>query len=155
MSLGFDQHPAGGKDRVAARLEIRMAFESFNAFRGSLDTNRFRETMKNWAEKNPTLVDPIEDTFDLPAERNSLVRAQVAQITHIASDAELSFYAFPINEVWASARDQVQSSTRVEGVVRVTTSTAILRQLIATLDGVLPRQPDADAGPTDNASEEG
>ncbi len=137
VSFMLDRLSLGDPSRVEARVEVRMPFESFLAFCATTQNEPFAGSLRRWVAANPQGGSSAEeakaprlDNQD-PEGGRGVVRAHLARLSHVGSDAELSFYAVSASHMADAVTDAATNTVPLAGVLRVTTTTHALAELLS------------------------
>jgi hypothetical protein len=132
VSFVLDRLSLRDPSQVEARVEVRMPFESFLKFVAATQADAYQRGLLAWLEANPVSegVAPIQRDKD-PEQPRAALRANVARVSYIGSDAEVSFYAMPASHVSQASQSATVSTIPIVGVLRVTTTTYALARLLS------------------------
>jgi hypothetical protein len=113
-------------------IEVRMAEEAFLILLRTLQATEFEARLQKWITEHADLRNHVIWTPDGEAPVPAMVlRAQVAGVSHVGSDAEIAFYALPIGQLAGMIRGVRPTSQKdVVGVVRVTCHTLVLAEAV-------------------------
>ncbi len=88
-------------ESASTAIEIRMALESFRAFVNSIESEPFAGRFKQWVDGH---ADQKAELGETPVAKEtpkveSAVRAHIAKVSHVGSEALISFYSLPLGAV--------------------------------------------------------
>lgn len=131
VSFILDRLSLHDPSRVEARVEVRMSYESFLKFWASTQTEHFASKLRTWLAAHPIEAAPETPRRDAePEQGRAVLRAQVARVSLVGSDADVSFYALPTSHMSVAITDATITTVPIAGVLRVTTTTSALARLL-------------------------
>lgn len=119
----------GGSTRVA--IEIRMAIEAFLQFYATIQQDAFSRTFWSNVERLKAIRELVLlPSKDVSAVPTATIRAQVAVLSNIGTDAEISFFAMSVMSLANLSRSSANPPL-IRGVVRITCHTLVLAEALA------------------------
>jgi hypothetical protein len=119
------------REGTRAAVEIRMAIEAFLQLYTMLQAEAFAKPFWEYVERvkglREIVVSPSEEAPCVPM---AALRAQVAVVSNIGTDAEISFFAISVVAL-ANLANPDAKPPAVRGVVRITCHTLVLAEALA------------------------